>query len=555
MIQQLQTRIQQLKGSNQQLEAQVMATPMTGNSGYKLPPPASDNGKDGNVQGFLTQAKAYLRFYARQINTEPDKVLCVAGFLKGEALEWFEPTMRNYLDKNEEEREDETNNVFQSYHHFKGKLRTTFGNPDKARLAERRLMTLQQRGSASKYAAEFKQIASRTDWTDEDALMAQFYTGLRDDIKDKVSKTQRPDELDDYVTQVIKINNRLYEQQAEKQSSGVRTFIKPNIGKQRYNNRNYTPRVPSTATGYHSGPMDLDATKHDKKDVKCYNCGRNEHYKKECRSSPRNNNQWRKVPEPQRQTAATTRSGYIKEREVSMMARVNTSQEPHISEKEYRCHHDQEGRACPAHPYSAKSQEAIRKGCHCYTTVIYELHPYGWTDSEDKDSDEDTLTFDDNGRPELPEITPENYHRFKDDIRIVTQGRSRPEVHVTTTASKSSATTQEFNAQHFQELNLKLFEQMTAQKQSEKLQEKRGLQTDGWIAVPGRRVEEDKKVIDYIQTYVDKPPKVNTQKEDTRLIPKGLGHKELSWISCILNDCGLHLREKLHYQWFPTRTG
>ncbi|CAJ2501061.1 Uu.00g039140.m01.CDS01 [Anthostomella pinea] len=87
MVQQLQTRIQQLESSNQQLEAQVMAAPVTGNSGYKLPPPASYNGKDGNVQGFLTQAKAYLRFYIRQINTEPDKVLCMAGFLKGDALE------------------------------------------------------------------------------------------------------------------------------------------------------------------------------------------------------------------------------------------------------------------------------------------------------------------------------------------------------------------------------------------------------------------------------------------------------------------------------------
>ncbi|CAJ2508953.1 Uu.00g139790.m01.CDS01 [Anthostomella pinea] len=169
-----------------------MATPMTGNNGYKLPPPASYNVNDGNVQGFLTQAKAYLRFYARQINTKPDKVLCVARFLKGDALEWFEPTMRNYLDKNKEERENETNNVFQSYHHFERKLRATFGNPDEARSAERRLMTLRQRGSASKYAAEFKQIASRTDWTDKDALMAQFYTGIRDDIKDEVSRLSDP---------------------------------------------------------------------------------------------------------------------------------------------------------------------------------------------------------------------------------------------------------------------------------------------------------------------------------------------------------------------------
>ncbi|CAJ2501060.1 Uu.00g039130.m01.CDS01 [Anthostomella pinea] len=71
--------------------------------------------------------------------------------------------------------------------------------------------------------------------------------------------------------------------------------------------------------------MDLDATKHDKKDVKCYNYGKNGHYKGEYCSPQKNNNQWQKVPEPQRQTAATTRSGYNNEREVSMMARASAS--------------------------------------------------------------------------------------------------------------------------------------------------------------------------------------------------------------------------------------
>ncbi|CAJ2507912.1 Uu.00g090980.m01.CDS01 [Anthostomella pinea] len=165
------------------------------------------------------------------------------------------------------------------------------------------------------------------------------------------------------------------------------------------------------------------------------------------------------------------------------------------------------------------------------------------------------MTFDDNGRPEFPETTPENCHRFQDDIRIVTLDKQRSEVHVITTASTNSATTQEFDAQHFQELNLELFKQMTAQEQSKELQGKKELQTDGWIAIPGQRMEEEEEAIDFIQTHMNKPPKVDTREEDTCLIPEGLGHEELSWVSCIFHDCGLHLGEKLHHQWFPMRNG
>ncbi|KAI1855990.1 uncharacterized protein JN550_013917, partial [Neoarthrinium moseri] len=327
MIRQLQKALDTVKSDNEQLTAQLVAVNSTqrggGSGGYKLAPPQSYSGKDGGIQGFLTQARAYLRFYSGTIITEPDKILCVAGFLKEDALDWFEPTMRDYLNNSEDRQEDDTQKVFSDYGEFERRLRATFGNPDEVRTAERRLMQLKQRGSAAKYASEFKQIASKTEWSDDDALMTLFYAGLREDVKDEVSKEDRPDEFDSYVERIVKIDNRLYERRLEKRGSRSEPHtprIKANTGRPRQNHHRgsdnrHPPRNQGwqnrTSHGHHSGPMDLDATRHDKgrrdKDtasVTCYNCGKKGHYANKCRQERK----FQPVPEGNRQANALHRT-------------------------------------------------------------------------------------------------------------------------------------------------------------------------------------------------------------------------------------------------------
>ena len=147
---------------NLQLQQQI------GNQGnnhgkHKYPGPTPYDGREGNVQMFLTQAKAYLKYYSASFPNESDKVMCIAGYLKGDALSWFEPTMRDYLTKEEEAQEDNTREIFQSYETFEAKLKGTFGSPDEVRTAERQLMKHQQKGSAATYAAGFRQIISKLD--------------------------------------------------------------------------------------------------------------------------------------------------------------------------------------------------------------------------------------------------------------------------------------------------------------------------------------------------------------------------------------------------------
>ena len=64
------------------------------------PTPPLYDGSKGTLCRFMTQLYTYHLFYAYKLPTDLDKVLHAASCLKGDALDWFEPTLRNYLEHN-----------------------------------------------------------------------------------------------------------------------------------------------------------------------------------------------------------------------------------------------------------------------------------------------------------------------------------------------------------------------------------------------------------------------------------------------------------------------
>jgi hypothetical protein len=100
--------------------------------------------------------------------------------------------------------------IFNSYATFKANLKKIYDDVNEERIAERQLQALHQIGLAMKYALKFQQISFRIEW-DDTTLNAIFYIGLKDHVKDEITRIERLEDLAEMIETIIRINNRVYE--------------------------------------------------------------------------------------------------------------------------------------------------------------------------------------------------------------------------------------------------------------------------------------------------------------------------------------------------------
>jgi hypothetical protein len=197
--------------------------PLVGNlhKALKVSTPDTYSGERSKLKGFLIQVDLYLTFNSTRFNSETERVLWVVSLLRGDALNWIEGFVIDYMHKTNErgqimkDMREETKALFRTYKGFIDKITATFGAVDEEKQAERAIQTLRQRGSCATYTAEFQRYSSKTGWND-DALRAQYYRGLKDSVKDELVKDEKPDTMADMIEIATKIDNRLYERALEK---------------------------------------------------------------------------------------------------------------------------------------------------------------------------------------------------------------------------------------------------------------------------------------------------------------------------------------------------
>jgi hypothetical protein len=169
--------------------------------------PEKFDGTRSKFRGFMNQVQLITMLQPERYPTEESKVGLVGTLLTGSALSWFAPLF------------EQRSSILSNFKTFLEAMTEAFGEHDKARVALNKIYALRQGfRSVSVYASEYRQLAVDINW-DEQALMDQFYRGLRDDVKDLLLNFPDPCTLDETISQAVKCDNRLFQRYQDRRSS------------------------------------------------------------------------------------------------------------------------------------------------------------------------------------------------------------------------------------------------------------------------------------------------------------------------------------------------
>jgi hypothetical protein len=245
----------------------------------KLGKPESYDGTPAKLKEFLTALKAYFLYFPRTLRDDNAKIQFAITRLTGTARTWFQPLLAKYVEGAADER---TLTLFNNYELFERQLKQMFQPVNEDRKIRDDIKNLRQLGSAMNYAAKFKFLSAQAEW-DNVYLREAFYDGLKDRVKDELSKVLNPPEnIAQYMQLAVQIDEVLFQREQEKK--GQRG--------QRYLSNQTKRRDPpsSTASGTHAGPMELGnyepqrQERKDRKDIVCYNCNKKGHISRNCKA-------------------------------------------------------------------------------------------------------------------------------------------------------------------------------------------------------------------------------------------------------------------------------
>jgi hypothetical protein len=217
-------QIHQMQDSITQLTTQLAHTPvsaptvsLTHQKSPKIKEPEMfDGGCDNSrtrVRNFLSQCELYISCNRQGFISDEHQVLWAASYLCGDAYAWVSA----HLNASAERRALSHMDWLRNWSAFRSKLWETFGDPDEDHTNASKLTNLRQQGSAAVFAAEFRHLSFALDWDDK-ALAFLFYKGLKENVKDELSRIPRIDTLNELIEMAITIDNRAHARGRERDS-------------------------------------------------------------------------------------------------------------------------------------------------------------------------------------------------------------------------------------------------------------------------------------------------------------------------------------------------
>lgn len=173
----------------------------------KVKDPETFHGQRNSLNAFLTECDLVFELQPSRFRDDRIKVSYMISFLRDTPLLAIRPLLS----------EVPRPAILQSYPAFVEHLRTNYGDPDEKGTARRKLKGLKQLGPASAYFAEFQQYVAILGWKDQDPIIDKAIEGLKSNLKDEVARQGfLPETLDELITFIVPLDNRLYEREQER---------------------------------------------------------------------------------------------------------------------------------------------------------------------------------------------------------------------------------------------------------------------------------------------------------------------------------------------------
>ena len=287
------TSSQKSKPENEDMPDAPEVTELRETLRVKLPDTYSGNRKDLEV--FLLQVELYTHFNDDKFPTDESYGLWTSSYLRGEALRWIEPFLKDYFQHDATcGTMVTTQTMFGTWKGFKKEIRRMFGDIDEIKTAEDHLYGLKQTGSALTYATEFQRYGNQTNW-DTSALISHYRRGLKSHVRMELARMEhQPTDMVSLIEHTVRIDNRLYEFQKER-----RTYANPKTN-YKYRGNEGRKRDNHPRDNRWNDPMELDATfkterpRDPKKDRQfkerlCFNCDKPGHMARDCRQPKKGN--------------------------------------------------------------------------------------------------------------------------------------------------------------------------------------------------------------------------------------------------------------------------
>lgn len=174
-------------------------------------PDTFDGSESKKLNNFILLCNLYFRQNSAY-SDDANKVTFALSYLRGTALEYFEPSL---LDS------DDVPDWLDDWSAFVNTLRKQFGPIDPTADAENGIdnLKMQDNQHIVKYNVEFNRLAIRTGW-DDSVLRHRYYSGLAERIKDIMGQQGKPATLDAMKTLAHSIDSRHWERLREKSRAG-----------------------------------------------------------------------------------------------------------------------------------------------------------------------------------------------------------------------------------------------------------------------------------------------------------------------------------------------